>query len=50
MSTDGEKGPGNLAVDIQRNRILTTTVLKQAESLADQSMLVQRHGRILVLA
>lgn len=33
---DGEKGPGNMAVDTQRNRILTTAVLKQAESLADE--------------
>ena len=32
---DGEKGPGNMTVDVQRNRILATTVLKQASSLAD---------------
>lgn len=32
---DGERGPGNMAVDLQRNRIITTTALKEAESLAD---------------
>ena len=32
---DDGKGPGNMTVDVQRNRILATSVLKEAETLAD---------------
>lgn len=35
---DEGKGPGNMTVDIQRNRILATRVLKEAEVLADNGM------------
>jgi hypothetical protein len=39
LCTDGERGAGNMNVDIQRNRIFTTAVLKQAETLADQGII-----------
>lgn len=38
MCVDGERGPGNMKVDMQRNRIFTTAVLKEAESLADDGI------------
>ncbi len=39
---DGEKGPGNMTVDIQRNRIVATSVLNEAESLADNGIYCDR--------
>ena len=33
---DGEQGPGNMTVDIQRNRVMAAAALKEAETLASQ--------------
>ncbi len=38
--TDGDRGPGNKTVDMQRNRVLATEALKNAEVLGNQSMLL----------
>ena len=36
---DGDRGLGNKAVDIQRNRVQTGEALKRAEELGSQSKL-----------
>ena len=36
---DGERGPPNIAVDQQRNRVVTAAALKDADSLASQGQL-----------
>ena len=38
---DGKQGPANEAVDTQKNRMVATKALKDAESLADQGYLVK---------
>jgi len=34
---DGDRGPGNKTVDIQRNRVKTAEALKRAEELGSRS-------------
>ena len=36
LALDGDRGTPSRSVDTQRNRILATAALKEAESLADQ--------------
>ena len=36
--TDGDAGPRNIKVDIQRNRILATLAIDEAEALADKGI------------
>ena len=49
---DGEMGPPNIAVDQQRNRIIATAALKNADPLADQgqshySFIFIRESRVM---